>query len=85
MNNIWQLQDAKSKFSEMIDRAMANGVQIVTKRGKKAVAVLSNEEYEHLTRKREPLSRFLLKSPLADSNLDLSRDRSNPRDIGFES
>lgn len=84
MNNIWQLQDAKSKFSEVVDRALTNGVQIVTRRGKKTVAVLPYEDYEKLTRQSVPLSHFLLKSPLAGSNLDLSRDKSNPRDIGVE-
>ena len=32
MNNIWQLQDAKSKFSEMVERTLVNGAQIVTRR-----------------------------------------------------
>ena len=40
MNNIWQLQEAKSKFSEVIDRALSHGVQIVTRRGKKTAVVL---------------------------------------------
>ncbi len=84
MNNIWQLQDAKSKFSKLVDRAIANGVQIVTRRGKRAVAVLPYEEYELLTRNKVPLSHFLLKSPLAGTTLDTSRDKSAPRDIGIE-
>jgi antitoxin Phd len=84
MNNIWQLQDAKSKFSEMVDQTLANGVQIVTRRGKKTVAVLSYEEYKELTQHTELLSKFLLRSPLAGSELDLTRDKSQPRDFGFE-
>ena len=28
MNNIWQLQEAKSKFSEVVDRALAQGARI---------------------------------------------------------
>jgi len=84
MNNIWQLQDAKSKFSEMVDQTLANGVQIVTRRGKKTVVVLPYAEYEQLTHHNEPLSKFLLRSPLAGSELDLNRDKSHPRDIGFE-
>ena len=84
MNNIWQLQDAKSKFSEMVDRALVNGVQFVTRRGKKTVAVLPYEEYEQLTRHSEPLSQFLLRSPWAGSQLDLTRDKSQPREIGLE-
>ena len=84
MNNIWQLQDAKSKFSEMVDQSLTNGVQIVTRRGKKTVAVLSYAEYEQITQHSVPLSQFLLKSPLAGSELDLTRYKGQPRDLGLE-
>jgi antitoxin Phd len=84
MNNIWQLQDAKSKFSELVDRARAQGVQIVTRHGKKAVVVMPYEEYEHLTKAAGSLAQFLLASPLVGSELAIERDKSLPRDIGIE-
>ena len=41
MDNIWQLlQEAKSKFSELVERTKAQGVQIVTRYRKKTVVVL---------------------------------------------
>ena len=64
MNNIWQLQDAKSKFSEMVERALANGVQIVTRRGQKTVVILPFDEYQRLTKQTDSLVQFLLASPL---------------------
>ncbi len=85
MNNIWQLQDAKSKFSEVVERAMAQGVQIVTRRGKKAVVVIPFEEYEKLTRHRGSLTEFLLDSPLSRSELSIQRDKNMPREIEIES
>lgn len=84
MNNLWQLQDAKSRFSELIDRVLANGVQIVTRRGKKTVAILPYEEYERLTRPADRLSHFLRESPLSGSDLYLERDSSAPRTVEFE-
>jgi len=36
MNNIWQLQEAKSKFSKLIEQALANGAQIVTRQRTKS-------------------------------------------------
>ena len=84
MNNIWQLQDAKSKFSELIDRALSGGVQIVTRRGKKAVAIMPYEEYERLTRPSDRLSHFLRESPLSGSGLYLTRDTSEPRTVEFD-
>ena len=84
MNKIWQLQDAKSRFSEVVNQALTQGAQIVTRHGKKTVVVLPFEEYEHLTRRAGSLARFLLDSPLADSELKTERDKSLPRDIGIE-
>ena len=84
MNNIWQLQDAKSKFSEVIDRALTHGVQIVTRRGKKTVVVMAFDEYERLTRPGGSLAQFLLDSPLPGSELPIERDASLPRRIDIE-
>ena len=76
MNNIWQLQEAKSKFSELVDRAMSQGTQIVTRRGKNAVVVMPFEDYKRLTEKKESFSDFLLASPLAGSEIQVDRDKS---------
>ncbi len=79
--NIWQLQDAKSRFSELVERTLRNGAQIVTRRGKKVVVMLSYEEYRRLTAPRGNLAQFLLESPLAGSELPIERDRSLPREV----
>ena len=84
MNNIWQLQDAKSKFSQLVDRTLTQGVQIVTRRGKKAVVLIPFEEYERLTRQAGSLAQFLLASPLSGSELTIERDRSMPRNVEVE-
>ena len=44
----WQLQDAKNRFSAVVDAALAGEPQRVTRRGKPAVVVLAEEEYERL-------------------------------------
>jgi antitoxin Phd len=84
MNNIWQLQEAKSKFSEVVDRALSQGAQIITRRGRKAVVVLPFVEYERLTRQGSSLAQFLLASPLVGSELTIDRDADLPREIGIE-
>ncbi len=84
MGNIWQLQEAKSKFSEVIDQAITHGVQIVTRRGKKTVVVMPFDEYERLTKTGGSLTQFLLDSPLAGSDLLVERDTSLPRKIDIE-
>jgi antitoxin Phd len=85
MNNIWQLQEAKSKFSEVVERAMSQGVQIVTRHGKKTVVVMPFAEYERLTHREGSLAQFLLASPLAGSGLTIERDKSLPRNIEINS
>ena len=79
MNNTWKLQDAKSKFSEIVDRALTQGVQIVTRQGKELLAVIPYEEYERLTRQTGSLAQFLLTSPLSGSELTIERDKNLPR------
>jgi antitoxin Phd len=51
MGSSWSLQDAKNRFSEVVDRATRGVPQIVTRRGVKAVVVLSCEAYDKLLRR----------------------------------
>ena len=46
----WSLQDAKNRFSAVVDAALSGSPQRVTRRGKPAVVVLSVDEYERLRR-----------------------------------
>jgi prevent-host-death family protein len=84
MNNTWKLQDAKGRFSEIVDRALVQGVQIVTRQGKELVAVIPIEEYERLTRQTGSLAHFLLTSPLSGSELKIERDKNLPRASDIE-
>ena len=79
--NTWQLQDAKSKFSRLVENAMGNEPQFVTKYGNNAVVILSYEEYKKITKPKVDLVSFLRNSPLAEINLDISRDKALPREI----
>ena len=77
MNDIWQIQDAKNKLSEVIARALKQGPQLITRHGEKTVVVVSYVEYEKLRKSQGKLSEFFSASPLA--GLDLMRDKSLPR------
>ncbi len=80
MSRVWQLQEAKNKFSEVVEEAIAHGPQVITRRGVETAIVLSYGDYRSLLLKRKKLSTFFRESPLAGENLDLARDRSGPRD-----
>jgi antitoxin Phd len=79
MKRVWQLQEAKNKFSEVVEEALSKGPQVVTKRGVEAVIILSYAEYRKLLASHTKLSDFFRQSPLKDTDIDLSRDRSDVR------
>jgi len=83
-NNVWQLQTAKARFSELFRRARTEGPQVVTRQGKDQVVVLPLEQFIQLTQQaRQPKSlvKFFAESPLARVELDLSRDTDTGREI----
>ena len=79
--NTWQLQDVKSKFSQLVENAISNEPQFVTKHGNNAVVILSFEEYKKITKPKTDLVTFLKNSPLTEGELDLSRNGELPRNI----
>lgn len=81
MGNVWQLQEAKNKFSNLVDKARHDGPQVVTKHGKESVVIIAIEDYQKLNKPTSDLISFFKKSPLSDINLDLTRDKSSPRDV----
>ena len=84
MNKTWQLQEAKNKLSELVERALKDGAQVITRHGKKVVVVIPYQEYEHLTRPTKNLAEFLAESPLAGSQVHIERDKSASRDYELE-
>ena len=47
-NSQWRLQDAKSRFSQVVEAALQGEPQHVTRRGREAVVVLSEASYRAL-------------------------------------
>ena len=69
----WALQDAKNRFSELVDRAIKEGPQIITRRGKETAVIVSIEDYKSQTEPEGSLVSFLRDSPLVGVDLDLDR------------
>jgi antitoxin Phd len=76
MIQIWPLQEARDKLSQVIDSAISGGPQVITRRGVEVAVVLSYEEYKRMTATQHSLSEFFRQSPLAQVDLDLTRDES---------
>jgi prevent-host-death family protein len=75
----WQLQEAKAKFSELVQKAIDEGPQTVTRHGKDAVVVLSAEQYELMKKRQISLKEVLAMVSL--EGLDLERNKDLPREI----
>jgi prevent-host-death family protein len=77
----WKIKDARANFSELVDRAVREGPQLVTRNGKKAVVIVSAEEWERRNRRRGDLVEFFANSPLREEGLTIDRLTDYPRDI----
>lgn len=75
----WQLQEAKAKFSELVQTAIDRGPQTVSRHGKEVVVVISVAEYERLKARQTGFKEFLASAPL--EGVDLERNRDYGRDI----
>jgi antitoxin Phd len=76
----WQLADAKNRFSEVVNKALAKGPQFVRRRGD-VVVIVSLQEFEKLTGKRKGFKEFLTSKGPSLEGVELSRDRSPMRDL----
>ena len=84
VDKTWQLQEAKSRFSEVVERAKEGEAQVITRRGQKAVVVIDYGRYLQLTGQAKGLLEVLRGDPPFDDDLVIERDRSPAREITFE-
>jgi len=71
----WQLQEAKSRFSELVQNAQAGEAQVVTKHGKEVAVVLDYLRYLELTGGKRSVREALKGAPDL-TELGLERDRT---------
>lgn len=77
----WQLQEAKNRLSEVVNLALREGPQTITRHGKPTVMVISVDEY-NAGRKHEKLSTILRECPV--KGWTVKRDKDLGRTISFE-
>jgi len=83
----WQLQTAKNRFSEVVNRAITDGAQTITRHGKPVVVVMSQEEFRKLAPVKEEQEWSMLEHLLACPDKTLYkrvfRTPGPPRDVDF--
>ena len=83
MRTTWKLQDAKARFSKIVEDALKIGPQYVTRRGQDAVVVVSVEEYKELVSSKPSFKEFLLACPKSEVDFGLERQKDLPRSTEF--
>lgn len=83
MSARWPLQKAKNEFSRVVDRALSEGPQTVTRHGKPVVVVsaISTARSRNGNRKASRALLALLRSCPVDLSRIVTRDRSVPRTV----
>jgi len=76
----WQVQEAKTRLSEVIEEAQSKGPQIITRHGAERAVVLSIAEYRRLTAHKPGLKEYLLGGPKVDT-FEVERDHDKGREI----
>ena len=80
MSNTWQVQDAKARFSEMLETSLVEGPQIVTKRGVETAVLVPIEQWRRLERMTRPgLKDMLLAREARTEDLTPPRPRFRRR------
>jgi antitoxin Phd len=81
----WPVQDAKARFSKMLETCLREGPQLVTRRGAEAAVLVPVEEWERLNRARHPTLKEWLLTDDARGELNIPpRRRWRRRDPGTE-
>ena len=72
----WKLQDAKARFSEVVERALHGGPQIVTRHGENAVVIVAYRDFVR-AEPTQDFKDFLMSIPRL--GLEIKPSRRRPR------
>jgi len=81
----WPVQDAKARFSEMLEACLREGPQVVTKRGTEAAVLVPVADWQRLQHAAKPMLKELLLTDEARGELNIPsrgrRQRRTPREL----
>ncbi len=79
---IWQIQQAKTRLSELIEQASSNGPQIITRHGSERAVILSMEDYRALIANKPSFTEYLLNGSKVDS-FEIDRVSDTAREVSL--
>jgi prevent-host-death family protein len=71
----WPVQEAKARFSELLDKSVSEGPQIVTKRGIETAVLVPIDEWRRLQQRARPTLKELLLAPEPRFEMELPNRR----------
>jgi antitoxin Phd len=82
----WPIQDAKARFSEMLDDCLSEGPQLVTRRGADMAVLVPVAEWQRLMQSARPTLKELLLAPSPRFEISVlprgQRSRRPPPELG---
>ena len=78
----WQVQEAKARFSEVVEKARTEGPQTITRHGRERAVLLSIEDYRALLSRQTDVRELLLGGPKVD-DFTIERDGDHGREIAL--
>ncbi len=83
-HQVWQLHEAKARFSELFRRVRTDGPQRIVRQGGEAVVMVAAEEFEWAAaraRQAPTLAEFFRAAPAGATGLNLTRKRDATRSL----
>lgn len=68
---VWQVFDAKARFSEFLDSALNEGPQVLTRRGVETAVLVPIDEWKRLQRGQRPSLKDVLLDPKGPVDLEV--------------
>jgi prevent-host-death family protein len=80
--SVWPVQDAKARFSELLDACISEGPQVVSRRGTETAVLVPIEEWRRLqTAARPSLKQLLLQESARTESLVPDRRKARRRPL----
>ena len=80
MRAVWQLQEAKNHLSELVDRAIRDGAQTITRHGRPVAVVLAAKTYDKLQPRKKTVD-VLRACPGRGLTVERLRDKPRYHDL----
>ncbi len=83
-NHAWKLQDAKNRLSELVDKSLSEGPQIIMRRGKPMSVLISFEDFRKQKKTNQSFLKLCYRFVDQENDLEISRNQSIGRNVDLD-